>query len=148
MRAPSPDRPRCPACTGAVTEADHFCGRCGAALPPPMAVLTPDAVARAGERLPEARPPLLPALRVDLAPLVPPLRRAAASLAAAVVVDWALRSGARAVLSEGRSALGRSLLGQPSRRRAATQRLAEHRSPGGVNGDACVVIEQRITVRR
>ena len=53
------------------------------------------------------RASLLPALRADLAPLAPSIRRAMTVVAAAAVADWALRTGTRAVVQEGLSALGR-----------------------------------------
>jgi hypothetical protein len=52
-------------------------------------------------------PALLPALRSDLAPLVPAMRRAATVIVAAAVADWAVRAGAHAVLDAGaRAVLG------------------------------------------
>ena len=55
-------------------------------------------------------PALLPALRSDLAPLVPTMRRAATVIVAAAVADWAVRAGTRAVLDAG----ARAVLGQRS----------------------------------
>ena len=48
---------------------------------------------------------LLPALRAELAPYVPAVRRAAAVVAAAAAADWALRAGTRTLLHEGVAAL-------------------------------------------
>ncbi len=55
-------------------------------------------------------PSLLPALRSDLAPLVPTMRRAATVIVAAAVADWAVRAGARAALDAG----ARAVFGQRS----------------------------------
>ncbi len=53
-------------------------------------------------------PALLPALRSDLAPLVPAMRRAATVIVAAAVADWAVRAGTRVALDAG----ARALLGE------------------------------------
>jgi hypothetical protein len=50
---------------------------------------------------------VLPALRSDLAPLVPTVRRAATVIATVAVADWALRTSSRALLREVLSAVGR-----------------------------------------
>jgi len=67
-----------------------------------------------------SRAALLPALRSHLGPLVPTMRRAVAVVAAAAVADWALRTGTRAVLQEGLSALGRRSTAAPGSTLAAT----------------------------
>ena len=59
------------------------------------------------EVTPGAAPAMLPALRADLVPLLPAVRRAATVIAAAAVADWALRTGTRALWREGLSAIGR-----------------------------------------
>ena len=58
-------------------------------------------------------PAVLPALRSDLAPLVPAMRRAVTVIAAAAVADWAVRRGTSAVLDHG----ARAILGEGRRAR-------------------------------
>lgn len=72
--------------------------------------LTPSRVdepALEGELVRRSAGGLLPALRADLAPLVPPIRRAATVVAIAALTDWALRSGSRRLLREGIGRLSR-----------------------------------------
>ena len=72
--------------------------------------LTPlgsDQPAIEGELVPRPKAGLLPALRADLAPLLPPIRRAATVVAVAALTDWALRSGSRLLLREGLGRLSR-----------------------------------------
>ena len=80
-------------------------------------------------------PSMLPALRADLAPLIPTVRRAATIVAAVAVTDWALRTGSRAILQEGLHALGRGVEtpATPVPRRAVSEiliveRVTLHRS--------------------
>jgi hypothetical protein len=60
---------------------------------------------------------LLPALRADLSPLLPPLRRAATVVAVAAVADWIVRTGSQRLVRQGAS-LARSgaplLAGKPA----------------------------------
>ena len=65
-------------------------------------------------------PAVLPALRSDLAPLVPAMRRAVTVIAAAAVADWAVRRGTSALLDHGaRAILGEA--GRSPRRRGGTR---------------------------
>ena len=64
-------------------------------------------------RHPPSVPAVLPALRSDLAPLVPAMRRAVTVIVAAAVADWALRRGTSAVLDHG----ARAILGEGRRGR-------------------------------
>ncbi|PZC47533.1 MAG: hypothetical protein DK306_001188 [Chloroflexi bacterium] len=68
--------------------------------------------------VPTVLPAVLPALRSDLAPLVPTMRRAATVIAAAAVVELALRAGPQAVLRQGR----RVVRGRASGQRASGPR--------------------------
>ena len=81
-----------------------------------MPVVIEGAVIASGKRgrggIPTVLPAVLPALRSDLAPLVPTMRRAATVIAAAAVVELALRAGPQAVLSQGRRVVGRGASGQ------------------------------------
>ncbi|MCY3919062.1 MAG: hypothetical protein OXG38_04535 [Chloroflexi bacterium] len=79
-------------------------------------------------------PALLPALRSDLAPLVPTMRRAATVIVAAAVADWAVRAGTRAALDAG----ARAVLGQRSN--GTRQNGAAHRSE--------TVVHERVIVHR
>ena len=80
-------------------------------------------------------PPILPALRTDLAPLVPAATRALGILAAAGFMDWALRKGARQLVTE-TLALFDHGSARNGRRSKASGR------------DAAVVVEHRITICR
>ena len=50
----------------------------------------------------------LPALRADLAPLIPPMRRAATVVAVAALADWVVRAGSRRMLGDSLSLLSRA----------------------------------------
>ena len=52
----------------------------------------------------------LPALRADLAPLIPPMRRAATVVAVAALADWLVRAGSRRMLGDSLSLLSRAPL--------------------------------------
>ncbi|MCZ6707292.1 MAG: hypothetical protein O7A71_05010 [Chloroflexi bacterium] len=52
----------------------------------------------------------LPALRADLAPLVPPMRRVATVVAVAALADWVVRAGGRRMLGDSLSLLSRAPL--------------------------------------
>ena len=83
-------------------------------------------------------PAVLPALRSDLAPLVPAMRRAVTVIAAAAIADWAVRRGtsalldhgARAILGEGRSARRRRGAAPPPPRSetVVVERVIVHRT--------------------
>lgn len=85
-------------------------------------VITDVQVQPAASSLPARQPGLLPALRADLAPLLPTMRLAVTVVAAAAVADWALRTGTRAVVQEGLSVLGLSVLGRGTPATAAAPR--------------------------
>ena len=102
--------------------------------------LTPSRVddpALEGELLRRSPVGLLPALRADLAPLVPPIRRAATVVAVAAVTDWVLRCGSRRLLREG--------LGWLSRETAATT-IPRPASPAV--GRTETVIVERLIIHR
>ena len=88
-----------------------------------------------GELMP--RSGLLPALRADLAPLVPPIRRAATVVAVAALTDWVLRSGSRRLLREG--------LGRLSREAAPT--AIPRAARGSVVRSETVIVERLIIHR-
>lgn len=50
----------------------------------------------------------LPALRADLAPLIPPMRRAVTVVAVAALADWVVRAGSRRMLGDSLSLLSRA----------------------------------------
>ena len=90
----------CPRCDAAVGESDNFCRACGWSL---QLDSGPDGVETAAIVPTHISPPtaqpqaLLPALRADLAPLVPIVRGVATILATAAVADWATRQAAPAL---------------------------------------------------
>lgn len=98
---------------------------------------TPDEPALEGKLVRRSPAGLLPALRADLAPLVPPIRRAATVVAVAALADWALRSGSRRLLREG--------LGRISHR-AATTTMPRPASP--LVGRSETVIVERLIIHR
>lgn len=98
------------------------------------------------EKLKDDRPTILPALRSDLAPLLPTLRRTATVLAAAAVTDWAIRIGTRALLQEGMSRL--SLRGRPRAPGNGRALTRNGNTAGDADGMHTVVVEQRVTLRR
>ncbi len=130
-------RTTCPRCDRTVEASDNFCRDCGWSLhletSDEPAVVADVRVAK----IESEQGSLLPALRAELAPYVPAVRRAAAVVAAAAVADWALRAGTRSLLHEGVAALRRRN-GAQSRKGA----LHDHASANSV------VVEQRIIVRR
>ena len=97
----------------------------------PVPAVIPDAVVDRAGGDPSRAPAVLPALRSDLAPLIPTMRRAATVIAAAAVADWAMRAGPRMVLRQG-SQLVR-------RREAAAARPGPRRE---------TVIVERVIVQR
>lgn len=96
-----------------------------------------DEPALEGELVRRSRAGLLPALRADLAPLVPPIRRAATVVAVAALTDWALRSGSRRLLREGLGRLSRG---------AATTTIPRPASP--LVGRSETVIVERLIIHR
>jgi len=130
------DSNACARCEFPVDSGDHYCRDCGWSLR-----LQPIGDATVVTGVPVKRSSVLPALRADLAPIVPTIRRGATAVAVAVVADWALRAGARAVVREGLALLGQ---GQPAGRGASLW-------PRGSNGTSrsdTVVVEQRVTIRK
>ncbi len=89
-------------------------------------------------------PAILPALRADLAPLLPALRKTATVVAAAVVADWALRVGARALLQEGLSLI----VGGNGKQAQALPALNPLSSAVAPERSGTVVVEQRVVIRR
>ena len=120
----------CSACAAPIDTADHFCRRCGVARRESGAAIDLETALVVQE------PPILPALRTDLAPLVPAATRALGVLAAAGFLDWALRKGARQVVEETLTLFGGSNKGHNGRHPQASAQ------------DAAVVVEHRITIRR
>ena len=82
-------------------------------------------------------PAMLPALRADLAPLVPAMGRTVAVLATVALADWALREGARALWQEGLANLAGRTFGAHTRVRAPTPPRQKE-----------TVIVERITLHR
>jgi hypothetical protein len=126
----------CPRCEFAVATGDHYCRDCGWSLRVQPA---DDVTVVAG--VPVGTSSLLPALRADLAPIIPTIKRSATVVAVAVVADWALRTGGRALLREGIALLG---AGQPTA-------LSTPRWSVGANGASrsnTVVVEQRVTIQK
>lgn len=119
----------CPACAATIDAADNFCRRCGVALRESRAAVDLD------RALVVQEPAILPALRTDLAPLVPAATRALGVLAAAGFLDWALRKGARQLVEETLTLFGGGSGRNGRRPKASAQ-------------DAAVVVEHRITIRR
>ncbi len=85
----------------------------------------------------------LPALRADLAPLMPPLRRAATVVAVAAVADWAVRTGSQRLVRHGIS-LARS--GAPSLLAREPGSLARPLRPGQRRSETVIV--ERIIIHR
>ena len=80
---------------------------------------------------------LLPAVRAALAPLVPPIRRAATIIAVAALTDWALRSISCRLLRRG--------LGQLSRKAGGTT-MPRSASPAGARSETVIV--ERLIIHR
>ena len=78
---------------------------------------------------------MLPAVREDLAPLVPTLKKAATVVATAALADWALRRGTQRILSGGLAAAAPKALGFAGRR---------ERRPATTE---TILVEQQVTVR-
>ena len=126
----------CPRCASPVDAGDHYCRDCGWSLR-----LQPTGDATVVSGVPVGNRSVLPALRADLVPVVPTIRRGATAVAVAVVADWALRAGARAVIREGLALLSQ---GQPTGRGIS-------RWPIGSNGSSrsdTVIVEQRVTIHK
>jgi hypothetical protein len=130
------DGNECPRCECSVDAGDHYCRDCGWSLR-----LPPIGEATLVSGVPMRDLSVLPALRADLAPVVPTIRRGATVIAVAVVADWALRTGGRALLREGMALLGQ---GQGAG-------WGPPRWPAGSNGASrpdIIVVEQRVTIRK
>lgn len=123
----------CPACVTAIDPADRFCRWCGVAL-------RPDAeLTEAGRAVAVPPTDVRPAVRPDLAPLVPTAVRALTVLAAAGALEWAVRRGTRRLLHNGLPLMN-----------GARERRAPRRTPKSGNGTTridSVVIERRISIR-
>ncbi len=133
---PRMDNRRCPRCEFSVDSGDHYCRDCGWSLR-----LQAVGEAKVVSGVPVSEPSVLPILRTDLAPVVPSMKRGAAVIATAVIADWALRTGGRALLREGMALLGHGQSSVLSFPRPTVRSNGAFRS-------GTVIVEQRVTIHK
>lgn len=106
---------RCTRCDAQTAPADNYCRVCGHTLRdgPDTTAIIPAEVTQPA-RLSQH---LLPALRSDLAPLIPIVRGVATVLATAAVADWAARRMSPALLPQTKSTANSALPAPPAPRR-------------------------------